>query len=489
MYEDRILNEKLRSKVMSADEAAQFIKSGMVVASSGFATGFPRAVPAAVAKAQTAKDVTLIFPAGRGDGLLGVWARAGVTGRYYAFQINKDSRAKINDGHIKFADYHLGQVTEKIRTGYFGHIDCAICEISKIDENGNIIPGVAGGSLDTIIEAADKVILEINLALPNNLDGLHDFHIAKGTIFDPADISKKVGLPYIKCDPDKIAAIVFNNEEAHDLSYSEPLPSHKAMARIIVDFIKDEIKKGSLPEDFTFQCGTGLVINSVLGELFSGGFKNLKMFTEILSDQAMQAVLDDVISAASTTGIDLSAEGYKTMFANIDKIKEHVAVRNVEFTNGSGPISNCNLLALNGAVECDIYGNVNSSHAFGTNIINGIGGSNDFCRNAKVSIFSTVSTTKKGAVSRIVPMVSHVDSTEHDVDVIVTEWGIADLRGLSPKERVPLMINLAHPDYRQQLWDYYNGALEKCGPCQTPHDLSKAFSMYERYEKTGTMKE
>ncbi|MEF9971328.1 MAG: acetyl-CoA hydrolase/transferase C-terminal domain-containing protein, partial [Oscillospiraceae bacterium] len=123
-------------------------------------------------------------------------------------------------------------------------------------------------------------------------------------------------------------------------------------------------------------------------------------------------------------------------------------------------------------------------------MINGLGGSNDFCRNAKLSIFTTPSTAKRGAISRIVPMASHVDSTEHDVDILVTEHGFADLRGKSPKERVSLIIeNCAHPDYRQALRDYYEGALDICGPCQTPHDLSKALSWHQRFLETGTMQE
>jgi succinyl-CoA:acetate CoA-transferase len=122
-------------------------------------------------------------------------------------------------------------------------------------------------------------------------------------------------------------------------------------------------------------------------------------------------------------------------------------------------------------------------------MMNGIGGSGDFARNARLGIFVTKSYAKGGAISSIVPMVSHVDHTEHDVDVIVTEQGVADLRGLAPRERVPLIINnCAHPDYREQLWDYYNAAVEAKGNVQTPHILSRAYEMYELLEKTGSMK-
>ena len=98
------------------------------------------------------------------------------------------------------------------------------------------------------------------------------------------------------------------------------------------------------------------------------------------------------------------------------------------------------VIAMNGMIEADIYGNVNSTHVMGSRIQNGIGGSGDFARNGYLSIFMAPSTAQKGTISTIVPMVSHVDHTEHDVQVVVTEQGLADLRGLSPRQRAHLII-------------------------------------------------
>ena len=486
MYEDRILSEELRSKIMSPEEAAALIKSGMTVAASCFGGGYPRAVTEVISKNHSAKDIYLIEAACRGEKLIDAWPREGVINRLSAFQFSDDCRKAINDGKVAFVESHLSQLAEKMRNGYYGKVDYAILEVTKVNADGSFVPGVAGGIIDTMAECAEKVILEVNLTLPLAFEGMHDMNIPKGTVFD--DISEKKGSPYCQCDPDKIAAIVITKETAADIVFPPALPIHKKIAGYVIDLIRDEIAKGRLPENFTIKCGAGMVINSVLGEILNSGFKDLKMYTEVVCDQALDGILDGTITSASTTSLDLSGEGYQKVRDNAEFIKEHVAIRSTEFTNGAAPVHYCDLIAMNGALECDIYGNVNSSHAFGTDMINGIGGANDFCRNAKTSVFCTVSTSMKGALSRVVPMVSHVDNTEHDVDIIVTEWGIADLRGLSPKERVPLMINIAHPDYRQQLWDYYNGALEKCGPCQTPHDLSKAFEFYTRFEKTGTMK-
>jgi succinyl-CoA:acetate CoA-transferase len=87
---------------------------------------------------------------------------------------------------------------------------------------------------------------------------------------------------------------------------------------------------------------------------------------------------------------------------------------------------------MNGMIEADIYGNVNSTYVAGIRVTNGIGGSGDFARNGYLSVFMSPSIAKVGVISGIVPMVSHVDHTEHDTMVIVTEQGLADLRGLSP---------------------------------------------------------
>jgi succinyl-CoA:acetate CoA-transferase len=98
----------------------------------------------------------------------------------------------------------------------------------------------------------------------------------------------------------------------------------------------------------------------------------------------------------------------------------------------------------------------------------------------------TKSIAKNGDISSIVPMVSHVDHPEHDVDLLITEQGLADLRGLAPRERALVVIeNCIHPTYRDLMRDYYKEALARGG--QTPHVLEKAFSWHERFKTTGSM--
>ena len=163
-------------------------------------------------------------------------------------------------------------------------------------------------------------------------------------------------------------------------------------------------------------------------------------------------------------------------------------LRPQEISNHPELIRRLGCLAMNGLIEADIYGAVNSTHVMGSRIQNGIGGSGDFARNAYVSIFMTPSTAKGGTISSIVPQVSHTDHISQDVQVLVTEQGLADLRGLSPKQRAEVIIaNCAHPDYRPLLEDYYARARRGSFGQQSPSLLTEALSWHQRFVDTGSM--
>lgn len=488
MYKKRILKPELHSLVMNSKEAAAIIKSGMVIATSGFGTGYPKAIPSALAESKHAKELVYINGAARGEKHVGAMAAAGILKQGYGFQADNTMRAAINSGEIFYSDIHLGQFVDKIRRGTFGHIDVAIIECSSIKEDGSLVPTMSAGISEVIAELADTLLIEINEDLPVEIEGFHDFATPEGaTIASP---SQRLGVPFIKIDPAKIAGIVFTNEPDTDLYYPESSELFDRLSANVLEVLKREIAKGDIPEQFTFQSGTGVVANLVLVGLVGQGFEGLKMYTEVVSDQALFAVHEGIISEVTTTTLDITPIGFEDLYNNLDFFKEHIVLRPLNITNGAAQIIAQDLVSINTAWEADIYGNINSTHAMGVQLINGLGGSNDFARNAKLTIFTIPSTTKKDTISRIVPMVPHVDSSEHDVDILVTECGYADLRGLAPKDRVARIIeNCAHPDYRQQLWDYYNGALDICGPVQTPHNLKKCFDWYQRYLETGTMKE
>jgi succinyl-CoA:acetate CoA-transferase len=489
MYEERIKCAALIDRVMSAQKAASFIESGMTVGMSGFSTGAPKVIPVEMLNSGNLSRLTILQGAGLGfgDSMLDVLARSGAVSRYAAFQWDAEMRKNINSGNVAFTDIHLSQFADKIRKGDFGKIDFAIIECSKIYEDGGIVPTLSAGISNVLIEEADRVLLELNLAVPAEIDGIFD--ILKNNFMPILGVLERIGSPAIHCDPDKIAGIVITKHSEHKISFRDTNELYQSMARNILELLKSEIAAGRLQSDFTLQAGVGGVVNAVIRGLGEGGFKNLKMYTEVLADGALGFITDGVISEAATTALDLSPDGIETFFGNLEFYKKHVVIRPLEISNGITQISSLGLVSINSAVEADIYGNINSTNTMGTDIMNGIGGSNDFCRSAKLSIFITPSTAKDGSISSVVPMVSHVDNTEHDVDIIVTEYGYADLRGKSPKERVTEIIeNCAHPDYRQALREYFNDAVSICGNCQTPHDLSKALSWHQRYLKTGSMK-
>jgi len=233
----------------------------------------------------------------------------------------------------------------------------------------------------------------------------------------------------------------------------------------------------------------GNIANAVLDGLREGGFAQLTAYTEVIQDAMLRLIRDGLITTASATALSLSPAGVADFVARIEHYRQRIVLRPQEISNHAELIRRLGCLALNGMVEADIYGNVNSTHVAGTRIINGIGGSGDFARNSSIACFMTPSTAKGGAISTIVPMVSHVDHTEHDVSVVVTEQGLADLRGLSPRQRAHAIINhCAHPDFRPQLQDYFDRAYLHSRGLHTPHLLPEALSWHQRFLDTGSMR-
>ena len=233
----------------------------------------------------------------------------------------------------------------------------------------------------------------------------------------------------------------------------------------------------------------GNIANAVLAGLNKGPFNNMTAYTEVLQDGMLDMIASGKLRHASATAISLSENGLKYFEENIEALRSRILLRPQEISNHPELIRRLGILAMNGMIEADIYGNVNSTHIMGTRIMNGIGGSGDFARNAYISVFMTPSTAKGGNISCIVPMVSHVDHTEHDVQVLVTEQGLADLRGLAPKARAKLVIEkCAHPSFKDQLTDYYERALRESPGKHTPHILTEALSWHQQFEETGTMK-
>jgi succinyl-CoA:acetate CoA-transferase len=497
MILDRIRLESLKEKVMTADEAAKFIKDGMIMATSGFTpSGYPKSVPLALAKrAENGEEigVTLITGASVGDELDGALSRAGVLKRRFPYQTNKGSRDGINAGHINYQDMHLSHVPQFIEYGFFGNVDVAIVEAIAITEEGNIIPTTSVGISPQAVSEADIVIIEINTTQSMDLEGVHDIYMTKKPPFrqpipitHPAD---RIGTPYIECDPGKIVAIV-ESDIADNVRPLGPIDDDsKKISEHIIKFLKEEVEAERLPKNLLpLQSGVGSVANAVLGGLVDSDFENLTCYTEVIQDSMFDLIDAGKVTMASGTSFTPSSEGLVRLNKNMAHYAKHCVLRPMEISNHPEVARRLGVIALNTAIEFDIYGHVNSTNIMGSRMMNGLGGSGDFTRNAFMSFFTTVSTAKNGDISSIVPFVSHVDHTEHDVEVFVTEQGLADVRGLSPKERARKIIeNCAHPLYKEELLDYLNRA-EAGKYSHEPHLMEESHSWHARFLETGSMK-
>jgi succinyl-CoA:acetate CoA-transferase len=300
---------------------------------------------------------------------------------------------------------------------------------------------------------------------------------------------ERIGEPYLHVDPAKVVAVVRTDAPDRNSPFSAPDEASREIAGHLLDFFDHEIQRGRLPGKLLpLQSGVGNIANAVLAALSEGGYEGLTAYTEVIQDGMLNLIRNGVIKMASATSFSLSAAGVKEFNDNIDFYRTRILLRTQEISNHPELIRRLGVIAMNGMIEADIYGNVNSTHIAGSKVMNGIGGSGDFARNGSLSVFMSPSTAKSGSISGIVPMVSHVDHTEHDTMIIVTDQGLADLRGLAPKQRAQLIIDrCAHPDYRPMLQDYYDRAKRESYGKHTPHLLTEALSWHDRLVETGSM--
>ncbi len=493
----RLRNECAFSLICSAEDAANMIEDGMAVGISGFTNaGYPKAVPHALAEqAKTGRKVKIDLYSGASVGpeVDTELTEAAVIGKRIPYQTNSVLRKSINAGDVGYIDMHLGRSPEFVAAGHVRKPDIALVEALAITENGDLVPTTSVGNTPAYVAEADAVIVEIAMAKPLELEGMADVYMCeKPPLRQPIPLThpgERIGTPYIKCGWDKIKAIVLSDKTDLTRPLAAISEDSKKIGENIIKFLEGEVSEGRLGKSLLpIQSGVGSVANAVLYGLRDSEFENLTCYTEVIQDSMLDLVKCGKAIVASCTALAPSPEAQVEFFKDIDFYKEHIIFRPQEISNSIEVSHRLGLIAMNTALEVDIYGNVNSTHVQGKKIMNGIGGSGDFSRSASLVIFTTSSVAKDGAISSIVPMCPHVDHTEHEVMVIVTEQGYADLRGLTPKERaVAIIENCAHPDYRDALMDYFNRACAEA-PCQTPHILDEALSWHSRFEKTGSMK-
>eukprot|EP00042_Codosiga_hollandica_P042231 m.385059 g.385059 ORF g.385059 m.385059 type:complete len:238 (+) comp56277_c0_seq4:936-1649(+) len=230
-----------------------------------------------------------------------------------------------------------------------------------------------------------------------------------------------------------------------------------------------------------------------MSRLLDSPFSSLTAWTEVLQDSTLDLLDSGKMESASAAGLCLSPKGFERLYKNFGFYKSLIVLRPAQISNSPELIRRLGVIAMNTALEVDIYGHANSTCVNGSRMLYGVGGSGDFLRNAYLGIIHIPSarrTASDGWISSIVPMASHIDHTEHDVAIVVTEQGIADLRGLTPRQRARELIRIAHPLFRAQLTEYLEIAeahARKNNCMHEPHVLGKALKMHINMQQKGTM--
>lgn len=492
---ERVRLNCLHSKIMSAEQAVSLIKDSSVVGVSGFGgAGEAKAVPLALADYAQLHPlkITLATGASLGNRIDGRLTEAHALARRYPYQADPILRKAINAGEVMYIDQHLSEVADNIRHHNLAKTNVAIIAATAITEDGQIIPTGSCGNAANFVEMADQVVVEIDTTIHPILEGAHDIYLPKKRPYrDPiplTQVSDRIGTFGIHIDPSKISAIVLNDIPDTSFKMDQADDETLAIAQHLIHFFENEVALGRLPENLgPLQSGVGSIANAVFAGFAHSNFHDLEMYSEVLQDCTFELIDSGKMKFASGCSMTLSDECAKHVMTNFERYKDKIVLRPQELSNHPEIIRRLGIIAINTALEFDIYGNVNSTHVGGSKMMNGIGGSGDFTRHAHLAIFVSKSIAKDGAISSVVPMVSHCDHAEHDIDVLVTEQGLADLRGLAPRERALKIIQCcAHPSYRNELTDYFERACVLGG--QTPHLLREALSWHAQFEETGTMK-
>ncbi|MGA4670270.1 acetyl-CoA hydrolase/transferase family protein [Propionibacteriaceae bacterium Y1923] len=501
---ERIASDKFRQKIMSASDAAGLIKNGMNLGFSGFTgSGYPKEFPVALAeKIKEAHSRGEEFQIGVWTGastapeLDGELAETGGVSYRMPYQSDPAMRSAINKGTAYYQDIHLSHVGPQVSQGFLGKLDVAVIEVSSITADGELVPSSSVGMNRTYLEHAEKVILEVNEWQSVDLFGMHDIYSEIGALppnrvpIPLTSPSDRIGSKTLSVDPEKIIAVIVTDAGDRNSPFKPLDDDSKAIAGHFLDFLGNEVKQGRLPKNLLpLQSGVGNIANAVLAGLLEGPFEQITSYTEVIQDGMVDLLDSGKLTVASATAFSLSPDYAKKVNDEAKKYRDLIILRPQDVSNHPELIRRMGVIACNGLIEADLYGNVNSTHVMGSRMQNGIGGSGDFTRNGYFAAFVTPSTAKGGAISCIVPMVNHVDHTEHDTDVIITEQGLADLRGLAPRQRAKVIIeNCAHPDYKEPLKEYVARAEKLANGHHTPHDLATALSWHTKYINEGTMR-
>lgn len=488
----------MKFPILTAEEAAALIENDENIGVGGFtAAGVPKAVTAALAVKAEAEHaagrpfkVNIYSGASTTDKTDGALCRANALGRRTPYQANPDARKAINSGNAFYYDMHLSHLAQYVRYGFLPHIKTAIVEACDVTDDGEVSLTTAGGNAATFCNVADRVIIELNSFHPKEISEMHDVYVPE----DPPNrkpipmtsVEDRIGTKTMHVDPAKIVGIVklCESDRLAPFKPSDAVTNH--IGELVADFLGAELKAGRIPASFLpMQSGVGNIANSVLGALGRNTeIPPFTMHTEVIQDAVIDLMDVGRCRFVSGCALRISDERLLKMYEHLGDYTNRIILRQQEISNHPELVRRLGLICINTAIEVDIFGHVNSTHFYGRQMMNGIGGSGDFARNGYLTIFTCPSVAKGGKISSIVPMCSHIDHTEHDVDIVVTEQGIADLRGKCPRERAEEIISkCAHPDFRQLLRDY----VARTPGFHTPCDVRKAHEFHRAFLETGDM--
>jgi succinate CoA transferase len=484
--------------VLTAEEAVTVVNNGDTVSFSGFTpAGAAKVVPAALASRAREEHasgrrfkVRVLTGASSGYSIDEELAKAEAIAWRGPYQTGGSLRKQINRQEVEYVDMHLSHLPQAVAEGFLGRINLATVEATEITPDGRVYLTTSIGASPTYLKYADKVIVEINRHQSPRLREMADIYVLPPPpkrypihIYEPLT---RIGFSYAQVDPKKVIGIVENDEEDHVSAFAPPDKTSLKIADHVIHFLLEEMKAGRIPKDFLpLQSGVGNVANGVMHGLgVDPDIPPFMMYSEVFQNSLVDIMAAGKLLGASATSLTITSDKLQEIVDNIDYFAPRIVLRPQEISNNPGIIRRLGVISINTALEMDIYGNVNSSHLYGTEIMNGIGGSGDFSRNSYLSIFTTPSIAKGGKLSTIVPMCTHIDSTEHSVQVIATEQGLADLRGLGPLQRAKLIIKkCAHPAYKPYLEQYIREA--RIG--HIPHDLGRCFELHQNFLEFGSM--
>ncbi|WP_435073941.1 acetyl-CoA hydrolase/transferase C-terminal domain-containing protein [Halorubrum sp. HHNYT27] len=466
--------------IVDAASAAAAIESDATMLTSGFGSvGYPKEIPLALASSSRDLSLTLVSSGKVGDEIDVDLVGSGQVDRRFSYQSSRVAREKTDTREIAFSDRNASSIGDEVQYGGLVDPDVCVVEAVAVGEDW-FIPSTSLGQVPAFVEAADTLYVELNRHQPLELQALHDIYRPDAPPNrEPIPLSspgERIGTTHVGFDPEKLAGVVETDRSDSTYSFRDPTDDDLEIAANLGSFLREELERSSVFDDAVhLQFGVGSLGNALMGELQSLEFgdREVHYFGELIQDGLFDMLDAGGLASASATSLALTDEGQERLFADVERYAEDVVLRPADVSNHPGLINQFGVIGVNSAIEFDIYGNANSTHVRGERMINGIGGSADFNRNSLITVCALPSTLNDGAVSRVVPQVFHVDHTEHDIDVFVTEQGVADVRGLSPVERADLIVErCAHPDFAPELRSYLDDVSER--EYHIPQDVERA---------------